>query len=696
MAFSVLIIGYFFTIYLMDSTRESIEYRLENVRNTFMPMDRLSSSAEINFDNLIKSYSDAVLMGEPRLIQEASEQYNNIMESLERIREYDSIPDQIIHDTENLILLITDFNHQAEITYNELAYGNMDGDILASSRKLSEKTENISLLLQNLTGMLSGMLEDELQTISREMEDIQFINRIIFYAVLLISLSICIFVIKIILLKPMKSILYSSDQVAKGNLKLEIPVHTNDELGDLSDRFNYMTAQLFATVSAIHNSYKQMIKSNIELENSVDNVVETIERQGINLKNMSDYLSDIISSIKEISDSIKILFKNAEDTSSSVIKMSDSVSTVLKSIEVLDNITIKTAESSEKLASNIKLTSKNANQLNKFAENISSSMFEMEQSTKQIEIISKDSMRLSEEVSDYSKESIDIVEKNIKLMNLIRDTVFETENDIEGLKMDSAEIGNILIVINDITEQTNLLSLNAAIIAAHAGEHGKGFSVVAEEIRDLSERTKKSTREIEGLIKKFQNGLSSSVSSMQKTSELVDQGARHSQETGNALKRIYNSAEKSSNIAKEIVRNTREQTESQKLVAKDVHDETAMIKEMNQVLEELAIISEEYSRAVEGIKNSARESKASMKEQATESRQISEAINNVTDMIDSINIASQEQKDKSSEIRKIADILMQGMEDNIKSIQLMTEALSGLKKESVILKKAIAKFKIDQ
>lgn len=694
LAFSVLIIGYFITIFLIGSTRRGIEDRLKNISLVIFPVEKLSISAEINFDNLVKSYSDGVLMGELKLIKDAEDYYSLITGNLLKIAMTEEIPDSIKESVQEVILILYAFFEEASMTYGRLASGELDQDILDSAKNLSDQKEVISKKLNYISAMLSSYLAGELKIISQEMADIQYINRAIFYSVLVISLFVGIIVIRIIVLRPIKRILLSSDQIAGGNLKIDIPVRSNDELGDLGKRFNEMAKQLYNTVLSIHSSYIKMTASNNELDDRVHNVVKVINKQGMNLKHISDYLSDVITSIQEISGNIKDLFKNADDTSSSVIKMTDSISKMLQNIEILDNITIQTASSSEKLALNIKRTSINANQLNQLAENISASMIEMEQSTRQIETISKESMNLAEEVSDNSKDSMDIVNKNIKLMNIIRDAVHTAVTDIEGLKSGSKEIGNILLVINDITEQTNLLSLNAAIIAAHAGEYGKSFSVVAEEIRNLSEGTKSSTREIEDLIKDFQGGINKSVNSMRKTADLIEEGAKHSQETGGALERIYRSAQKSSSISKEIVRNTKEQTESSRLITKDVYEETSMIKEINTVLEELAVISEDISKAAQGIKNSSKESRISMVYQSEESKQISKAVNNFTEMIYSINKASQEQNNKSNEINRIIELLKEDMEENLQSIKHMTDALAGLKRESASLNDAISKFKI--
>lgn len=693
-AFSVLILGYLVTIMLTETLKKDLELRLDKVSYVLLPIEKHSINAENSFDNMLRSFNDGVLMGELRLIDEAEVQFMTIEKELSGVLDHDDIPVRMKENTQEILALVSEYFKEARYTYSKLAMDDLSPDILESARRLNDQSVEISSQLVLLTEMLSSYLSDEIWSISRDMADIQFINRILFFVVLILSFFICVFIIKIILLKPIGSILKSSDQIANGNLLARVSVHTNDELGDLSNRFNIMAKQLYNTVSAIQCSYVKMTQSNIELENRVENVFDVIDKQSANLDNITLYLTEITKSIQSISESINDLYENAEDTATSVLKMSNAITGVLRIIEDLDNITEQTAGNIARLASNIKRTSENSSQLNSFAENISASMIEMEQSTKQVEIITKESLDLTEQVSIYSEDSIKVVEQSIKLMENVRNAVCQTAEDLQALKAGSIEIGNIIVVINDITEQTNLLSLNAAIIAAHAGENGKGFSVVADEIRNLSENTKVSTKEIEKLIKGFQNSLIKSVASMAEAAKLIDQGANLGLETGNALQRIARAAVKSGNIAREIVRNTKEQTESQKIITKDVNDETSMIKEMDQVLKELAVISENIFQAVDNIKSGSKHSRDLMIDQTTESRQISEAVTRITNMIDTINRVSYEQKKKSDEIMKLTGILNNGMNENLDSIQLITEALSNLKKESLELKQAISRFRI--
>lgn len=132
----------------------------------------------------------------------------------------------------------------------------------------------------------------------------------------------------------------------------------------------------------------------------------------------------------------------------------------------------------------------------------------------------------------------DVVQSNQKSIKQLVAKVVAASDTINTLKNDCNDIGGIVDVINSITDQTNLLALNAAIEAAHAGEHGRGFSVVAEEVRSLAQRTQESTLEIQNLVDRLQQGASSAVEVMDESRTHVEMSAERAMKAGGALQEI--------------------------------------------------------------------------------------------------------------------------------------------------------------
>src|SRR5512135_1629229 len=171
------------------------------------------------------------------------------------------------------------------------------------------------------------------------------------------------------------------------------------------------------------------------------------------------------------------------------------------------------------------------------------------------------------------------IEKTIDGMNRMETTARRTADVVNRLGGRAESIGSILTVIEDITDQTSLLALNAAILAAQAGEHGKGMSVVATEIRELANRTAASTQEISKLIVAVQEDSREAVAVMGKGVQLTTEGTRLAREAGDALQKILERAGQAREMSHAISRAAAEQTVGMRQVSEAVDRINAMSHE---------------------------------------------------------------------------------------------------------------------
>jgi len=149
----------------------------------------------------------------------------------------------------------------------------------------------------------------------------------------------------------------------------------------------------------------------------------------------------------------------------------------------------------------------------------------------------------SRQAAEVAREGGTIVEETLNKMRSIAESVSATAKKVEELGKSSDQIGRIIGVIDDIADQTNLLALNAAIEAARAGEQGRGFAVVADEVRKLAERTTKATTEIATMIRTVQDETKVAVVAMEQGTQQLEEGVTTTSKAGDSLKQIIHMSE---------------------------------------------------------------------------------------------------------------------------------------------------------
>ncbi|MEY4760363.1 MAG: hypothetical protein RLZZ200_219 [Pseudomonadota bacterium] len=183
----------------------------------------------------------------------------------------------------------------------------------------------------------------------------------------------------------------------------------------------------------------------------------------------------------------------------------------------------------------------------------------------------------AERAADVARHSVDIahkggvaVRRTIDGMNTIRETIQETSKRIKRLGESSQEIGNIVELINDIAEQTNILALNASIQSSMAGEAGRGFAIVADEVQRLAERAANATRQIEALVRTIQADTNDAVASMERSTTDVVGGAQLAENAGAALTEIEQVSQQIASLVNGISANARDQAQSGQNVARNM------------------------------------------------------------------------------------------------------------------------------
>ncbi len=305
-------------------------------------------------------------------------------------------------------------------------------------------------------------------------------------------------------------------------------------------------------------------------------------------------------------DEIGILANSTNEVLNVKNRMGDSLS---KMTENLKTMIVQLSDNAEQLVSAASEVASSSEQMSRGAREQSNQVTQVSTAIEEMTATILQSSKNAGEATEASKGASDtatgggqIVSDTIKGMQNIAETVRTSADSIGKLAKSADQIGEIISVIDDIADQTNLLALNAAIEAARAGEQGRGFAVVADEVRKLAERTGRATGEITDMIKGIQNETNDAVQSMESGITEVESGRELADKAGNSLSEIVNMSQQVVDMIQQIATASEEQSAAAEQISKNVESVSAITKQTASGAEQSASAAEELNRQADGLK----------------------------------------------------------------------------------------------
>ena len=405
-------------------------------------------------------------------------------------------------------------------------------------------------------------------------------------------------------------------------------------------------------------------------------------------------VSQIDHSITSVRSSMEELSANAEETSASILEMSASIAEVSKIADTLAQFVEETASAIEEMIVSINEVATNTESFSSFAIETASSMVEMNATTEEIGKSARQSSELAKSVKEAASEGRNAVSGTVEGMRRIESAVNEAKSALGELAERSEEIGEIVRVIDSVTGQTNLLALNAAIIAAQAGERGKAFGVVADEIRDLSERTSVSTDEIRTLIENVQRSIGRASEQMTIGAERVADGVRLTARAETVLDKILDLTERSTNSIAEIARATGEQARGSAAVTSAIEEVTKMVQQTAAATQQQSQTSRKVGEQAATVRDTTKHLKRATSEQETGSRAIGRAMQNIMTFVQRVHESIAVLGTESAAIVRSMSIIEQATRETNVSIGDLNQMSSTLTHESALLNQELARFSL--
>ncbi len=418
----------------------------------------------------------------------------------------------------------------------------------------------------------------------------------------LIALSLILVILGIVLTRfishtitaPLAIAVKSAEQLATGDLCLSIQTHGSDETAQLLNAMQTMAGTLRVMIAQLIQSSQHLTDIVGQLGKNGQELLEGSEQQTAAVAITYDSVALLSAATKQTAQSVEVLSNNTAETSASIEEMSASIESIANS----------TAELNESVNVSSKLIGQMFNTVEQIANN------------------SHDISQFSQTMVEKAQEGGTAMHSTMLSMSDISSTMQGIVRVIEKLNNSHQQINSIINVISEIARQTNLLALNAAIEAARAGEHGRGFAVVADEVRKLATRSAAATQEIINLINVIRKDSEDAILATSAGAEKVNEGVELTKRASIILDDIVHSIHSNNKMVAEISLATTRQAHASEEIIKNVETIQLMTKEVDGTAKEQAIGTQQIMNAVGVINSMTEEVTNAASQQTTNSEKI--------------------------------------------------------------------------
>ena len=482
--------------------------------------------------------------------------------------------------------------------------------------------------------------------------------------------------------------------LAGGDLTREAVVGSTDEIGELADGTNNMIYNLRVMISSVRSASDDAVEIAAGVRELSRHVVEGSYTQASRLDTITSAMEKITDSIADIAKGVTMLTSSTEAGSSTVRKNTANFTEATDNLQIIFSEISDSSSSSGQLNASIKLVSEGIDDIALSIRQVSESVQDINSKASEIESDAAISSGIAEDVIEDARRGMVSVEKTMDGMDRTIAATRDASEAIKSLSERILEIERILDVIRNVSEETNLLAMNAAIIATRAGESGKSFSVVAGEITELAERAGNSTKEVSKIIEAVQLESFKAVEAMDKGLGSVEEGSALSMAASEALGKLVESAELSTERVRMIASVASHQAKEGRISVGALRKIADTATQIVKATHEQARKSEHLNSAGLRMQETSLRVKELLREQIDSNSKISMTMEDLNRMVSHVNTSIHEQSQGSGKmLQSIEDVKNVSIKniDKARETEEAVEALAALNKS---LMESVRRFKL--
>lgn len=502
------------------------------------------------------------------------------------------------------------------------------------------------------------------------------------------------FIISKIITRPLHKLTMATHQMASGDLTQSIVLPTGDEFELLANSFQQMNDYLNSVIQKIRTVFTDLKKVSDDMTDVSETISVDVKTQTESLESASQSIGQLSRTITTITRNVERLFTSTEQATSSIIEVSSSIDQVADNAETLSSSVDKSSASIEQMAASIGTVADSVSILSDHVSRTSGEIAKIDDSFHGINESSVEANETCEQVANMvSLEGQSAVESATAGMERIRSVVADASGVIIRLGERVEGIGNIVTIIDDLAEQTNLLALNAAIIAAQAGVHGRSFAVVADEIRELAERTTSYIEEISKIVQGVQQESTNAVEAIELGYSSVEDGVDLISEVERTLRMAATDSIKAAKSSKFIAEATTAGANSTEQLASAAQQMATMSMEIAGATKEQSMGATHMLLEVESMRNLSLQVRQAMVEQSEAARLIIKASEEASNLAQNILDASKEEERESGIIVENLEALEQSGVTTKIAIDRLTEMVMMAHEHANMLESEMDRFK---